>query len=164
VQSILTAFRSVMGLNTNMHKSQLFMIQTQDMQTDHLATIFQGTIGQLPANYLGLPLHIGRTRRADEQALIDKIGACLPGSKGRLLTRAGRLALINAVLTSMSVYHMTFFPLTKWAIKRIDRIRRNFLWKGSDDPRRGNCPVNWARVCRAKQLGAWASRKWLIST
>jgi hypothetical protein len=85
--------------------------------------------------------------------LIDKIGARLPGWKGRLLTRAGRLTLVNSVLTSIPVYHMTSFPLSKWAIKRIDRIRRNFLWKGHDDPRRGHCPVNWSRVCRSKRLG-----------
>jgi hypothetical protein len=28
---------------------------------------------------------------------------------------------------------MTAFTLSKWAIKRIDRIRRNFLWKGSEE-------------------------------
>jgi len=102
---------------------------------------------------LGLPLHIGRSRRVDEQALIDKIGARLPGWKGRLLTRAGRLTLINSVLTSIPVYHMTVFPLSKWAIKRIDRIRRNFLWKGASDTRHGSCLVNWRRVNRAKKLG-----------
>ena len=46
-----------------------------------------------PCRYLGLPLHLGRTTRADEQVLIDKIGAQLPGWKGRLLSKAGRLTL-----------------------------------------------------------------------
>jgi hypothetical protein len=100
-----------------------------------------------------LPLHIERTRRVVEQAMNDKICARLPGWQGRLLNRVGWLTLSNSVLTSIPVYHMTSFPLSKWAIKRIDRIWRNFLWKGCDDPRKGNCPVSWARACRAKHLG-----------
>jgi mannosylglycoprotein endo-beta-mannosidase len=129
------------------------MIQPQAVDTVQLSANFGGQLGTFPTKYLGLPLHLGRTRRADEQVLVNKVGARLPGWKGRLLTRAGRLALVNSVLTAVPVYHMTSFPLSKWAIKRIDRIRRDFLWKGKDDPRRGNCPVNWVRACRAKKLG-----------
>jgi hypothetical protein len=153
VQLILAAFGEATGLQTNMNKSAMYMIQTQQVDMEQLTPLFRGTVDQLLTKYLGLPLYIGKTRRINEQLLIDKIGARLPGWKGRLLTRAGRLTLVNSVLTSIPVYHMTSFPLSKWAIKRIDRIRRNFLWKGHDDPRRGHCPVNWSRVCRSKRLG-----------
>jgi mannosylglycoprotein endo-beta-mannosidase len=153
VQSILAAFGDASGLHTNMRKSALFMIQAQEVDTTQITECFRGIVGMFPTKYLGLPLHIGRTRRADEQVLVDKIGARLPGWKGRLLTRAGQLALVNSVLSSMLVYYMTSFPLSKWAIKRIDRIRRNFLWKGKDDQRRGHFPVNWIRASRPKHLG-----------
>jgi hypothetical protein len=153
VQLILAGFGAAIGLHTNIQKSAMYTIQTHHMDIAQLTTQFRGTVAQLPAKYLGLPLQIGKTRRADEQVLIDKIGAHLPGWKERLLTRAGRLALVNSVLTSVPVYHMTSFPLSKWAITRIDRIRRKFLWTRRDDPRRGHCPVSWTRVCRAKHLG-----------
>jgi hypothetical protein len=54
--------------------------------------------------------------------------------------------LVNSVLSSVLVYHMTVFSLSKWAIKRIDKIRRNFMWNGSEDTRRGHCLINWCRV------------------
>lgn len=53
---------------------------------------------------------------------------------------------------------MTAFTLSKWAIKKIDRIRRNFLWKGAEDARSGHYLVNWRSVTRQKplaSLGIW---------
>jgi hypothetical protein len=49
---------------------------------------------------------------------------------------------VNSVLSSTVIYHMTTFQLSKWAIKRIDMIRRNFLWIGLEDARGGHCMVN----------------------
>jgi mannosylglycoprotein endo-beta-mannosidase len=158
VQHLLNVFGNATGLYTNMQKSAMFMIQTQELDRAQVTTQFGGMMGQFPAKYLGLSLHIGKTRRLDEQALIDKIGARLPGWKGRLLTRVGCLALVNSVLNSIPVYYMTSFPLSKWVIKRIDRIRRNFLWKGKDNPRTGHCPVNWIKVCKAKKLGGLGTK------
>jgi hypothetical protein len=43
--------------------------------------------------------------------------------------------------------------LSKWAIKRIDRIHINFLWLGAEAARRGHCHINWQRVQRPKALG-----------
>jgi hypothetical protein len=140
-------------LRTNLQKSQIFPIQCTDEEVEPLFGPFQAEKGQFPCQYLGLPLHIGRTRRADEQVLIDKIGARLPGWKGRLLTRAGRLTLINSVLSAVPVYHKTSFSLSKWAIRRIDKTRRNFLGAGSEEARAGKCWVNWRRACRPKRLG-----------
>lgn len=153
VQHILQAFGEATGLKTNMQKSAMYMIRCSEMDMTAMMEQFRGIVEQFPCKYLGLPLHIGKTRRVDEQALIDKVGARLPGWKGRLLTRAGRLTLVNSVLSYITVYHMTSFPLSKWAIKRIDRLRRNFLWKGSEQARGGHCLVNWPRVCRTKRLG-----------
>ena len=71
------------------------------------------------------------------QPLIEKVAARLPGWKGRLLNKAGRLRLVNAVLTSIPVHFLSVFALKKWALKRIDRVRRSFLWKGAVDANGG---------------------------
>ncbi|CAN6348850.1 unnamed protein product [Urochloa humidicola] len=39
--------------------------------------------------------------------------------------------------TSQPIYHLTVFPIQKWLIKQIDRLRRSFLWKG-DEPEKGS--------------------------
>lgn len=63
----------------------------------------QAKQGQLACTYLGLPLRTGRLHRSDEQAIVDRVAAKLPGWKGRLLNKA--------VLSSSSIptYYMTIF-------------------------------------------------------
>jgi hypothetical protein len=107
--------------------SQIFLIRCEDLDIPSILGQFHVQLGQLPCKYLGLPLRIGKIRREDEQVLIDKVAGKLPRWKGRLLNKAGRLTLVNSVLSSILTYHMTVFPLSKWVVKRIDRIRRNFL-------------------------------------
>jgi hypothetical protein len=58
---------------------------------------------------LGLTLQIGKVRKEDEQLLIDKVVGKLPKWKGKLLNKMGRLTLVNSVLSSVLVYHMTVF-------------------------------------------------------
>jgi hypothetical protein len=48
---------------------------------------------------------------------------------------------------------MTVFRLSKWASKKIDRIRRLFLWHGADNTRPGHGLVHRKRVTRLKKLG-----------
>jgi len=69
------------------------------------------------------------------------------------MNKAGRLRLVNVVLTSIPTYYLTVFKLQKWAIKKIDKLRRSFLWKGSTDANGGHCLVKWSKVMRPKNFG-----------
>ncbi|WVZ83433.1 hypothetical protein U9M48_030579, partial [Paspalum notatum var. saurae] len=50
-------------------------------------------------------------------------------------------------------YFLTIFPLKKWVIKKIDKIRSSFLWRGSDNAHGGHCLVKWTKAARPKILG-----------
>ena len=70
--------------------------------------------------------------------MIDKIAARLLAWKGKLLNRAGRLTLVRSVLTAVPIYFLTVFALRKWALKKIDRLRRGFLWRGEQNRQMGD--------------------------
>jgi len=53
----------------------------------------------------------------------------------------------------MPTYHLTVFPLAAWTKKKIDKIRRSFLWKGDENANGSHCLVNWQTVTRPKDMG-----------
>jgi hypothetical protein len=153
LKHILLHFGMATGLCTNIQKTEMILIQCEALDVKGMLGQFQARITDLPCKYLGLSLFLGRTKQEDEQILVDKVTAKLPSWKGRLLNKVGRLTLVNSVLTSTIIYYMIVFPLSKWAIKRIERIGRNFLWNGAEEARSGHCLVNWKWVQHCKNLG-----------
>jgi hypothetical protein len=152
-KATLQVFGEVSGLVVNLTKSQAIPIRCDDID---IATILQPVglqVATLPCTYLGMPLSLRRLRKIDIQPLIDKIAARLGHWKGRLMSRAGRLTLLRAVLSALPVFIMTAHSLSAWAIEQIDKLRRAWLWAARDTCTPGQCRVAWKLVCRPRDLG-----------
>jgi hypothetical protein len=107
-------------------------------------------LAQFPVKYLGIPLSI---RRLTADRIADK----LPTWRASMMPRAGRLALIRAVLAAIPLHQLMVLGLDKKTLKQVNKILRGFLWAGRADANGGHCHVNWARVCRPQRLGGWGS-------
>jgi hypothetical protein len=152
---ILEAFGKCSGLVTNLQKTEIYPICCNDQDLNAALMGFQGKVGQFPCKYLGLPLHTRRLKRVDVQPLIDKITNKLPGWQGKHFSLAGRKILVKTVLSSQVSFHLTVLPLQKWMQKKIDRIRRSFLWRGEEPDKvsGGHCLANWQSVTKPKEKG-----------
>ena len=153
VKAILELFARVSGLKTNIDKCHFSPIQCNLEDTITLLRHFPGRIDPFPTKYLGIPLSLKKLQKKDLQPLIDKVNDRLPSWKSRLLNKAGRAVLVKSVLTAIPTHTAMVVDLSPWAIKHIDKRRRVFLWKGSEEARGGHCMLAWPKVCRPPDLG-----------
>lgn len=106
-----------------------------------------------PIQYLGMPLTLKRPTKQLFLPLIEKVERRLAGWQSKLLSRGGRLVLVQSVLSTIPIYFMICFKLPKWVLNRIDKGRRLFLWGRSSRLGRGISLCNWGTVCLPKKWG-----------
>lgn len=51
---------------------------------------------------------------------------------------------------------MSVFHAPDNVIQRIDTLRRNFLWQGTEDKKKFHL-INWKEVLKSRKAGGWGS-------
>lgn len=71
----------------------------------------------------------------------------------KLLSYAGRLILVNSVLSSLPTFYLCTLKLPVGVIQQIDCYRKHYLWDKGDINRKGGCLVAWKDARRSKEQG-----------
>jgi len=64
-------------------------------------------------------MHIRKLNNKDWQIIEDRIENRLSGWKGKMVSIGGRLVLINSVLSSLPMFMMSFFKLSRAVVKKL---------------------------------------------
>jgi hypothetical protein len=147
IARLLSIFGDASGLRTNLAKCSITTIYGVEELIAQVQEVLLCPVIPFPIIYLGVPLSMGPIPRSFIRPLVDKVARKLPTWKGPLMPKSGRLVLTKAVLSTIPTYMLMADQLPAWAIEDIDRIRRKFLWAGSDSSVRGKCLVAWPTVC-----------------
>lgn len=153
VRAALSIFGLASGLFSNLDKSVATPIHCTTDDMARVLEILTCKVQEFPCKYLGIPLSVFKLKRSEEQPLIDRVTAKIPGWKGNLLNVAGRSALVKATLSAIPIHTSIALCLSPWAVEYIDKLRRGFLWTGSTTAAGGKCRVAWPLVCRPTDLG-----------
>jgi len=122
-------------------------------ETVTLVCFFPAKLSPLPITYLGIPLAVGHLKKSTLQPLVDKVAGCLPAWKAKFLSKAGRCVLVKTTLSAIPMHTALAITISPWVIQCIDKLRRAFLWAGTDTVSGGKCSVAWPKVCRPPDLG-----------
>ncbi|PKA59033.1 Putative ribonuclease H protein [Apostasia shenzhenica] len=107
---------------------------------------------QAEGKYLGIPLISRRPVKADFQHIIDSVRDRISSWGTRYLSLAGRVTLINSMLTSIPIFSLshTFMPGNVMA--EIEKLIRRFLWSGNLTSNAAHF-VAWEQVTKPKSAG-----------
>ncbi|XP_050222916.1 uncharacterized protein LOC126673008 [Mercurialis annua] len=108
--------------------------------------------GNLPFEYLGVPLFIGMPKKIWLKPIADRICNKFSKWKGKSLSMAGRLLLIKSVVTSSLLHSFAVYRWPHSLISYIQKCMRNFLWSGSILNRKP-VQVPWKNCCLSVKEG-----------
>ncbi|WMV51176.1 hypothetical protein MTR67_044561 [Solanum verrucosum] len=111
----------------------------------------------MPTVYLGMPL--GNEHKSIQiwDGIVEKTERRLARWKAQYLSMGGRHTLINSVLDSLPTYVMSLFPLPPKVLKKLDKLRRDFLWHGCKEIKGYNL-VKWEITLKSKDKGGMGIR------
>ena len=102
--------------------------------------------------YLGFPVDEKRIGNKGWTKTEEKIGGKCQTWQGKLLDSGSRVTLIQAALTGVPYYLMSFYTLPVGVRKKMDFYRDRFLWQEDDNKKKYHL-VKWEDVCRPKEVG-----------
>jgi hypothetical protein len=149
---LLCAFEKLSGLKINFHKSEIFCFgQATDSETQYVQ-LFGCRHGSFPFRYLGIPMHVRKLRNVEWKTVEERIEKKLSSWKGKYLSFGGRLVLINSVLTSLTMFMLSFFEVPKGVLQKIEYYRSRFFWQ-SDNQKKKYRLIKWNIICQPKDQG-----------
>ncbi|KAL4388066.1 hypothetical protein GQ457_09G011730 [Hibiscus cannabinus] len=131
IKRVLLIFESFSGLKLNMKKTKLFGINVEDSRIQAWADSIKCSWGNLPTEYLGLPLGCTKNSAGFWDPILKKFHSRLAGWKSKLLSLGGRIALVNSVLSNLPVYYMSLFLMPKAVSNRLNKMIAFFIWSSS---------------------------------
>lgn len=122
LKCILRNFELAAGLKVNFHKSGLIGLKFNQRTVDHVTDILNCIVGPLPFKFLGILVGANPRRSASWYPLNNTIQNRLQGWRNRFLSFSGRVILINVVLSSLSIYYISFYRAPKQVANKIIKI------------------------------------------
>lgn len=153
IRGILDFFGNASGLRTNLQKCSIAPIACSDQQVERIRGIFPAQVVGFPIQYLGMPLSVRSLRKNQFQPLIDKVASKIPNWKAQLMNKAGRMTVVQSVLTATCTYNLISLDIPAWVFQEIDKLQKGFLWAGKPTANGGQCLVTWPIACRPKTVG-----------
>ena len=152
MKMLLCAFEQLSGLKINFHKSEIFCFgQAKEMEQQY-SQLFGCQSGKYPFRYLDISMHFRKLSNADWRIIEEKFEKKQSSWKGKHMSVGGRLVLINSVLTSLTMFMLSFFEVPKGVLEKLDYFRSRFFWQ-SDEHKKKYRLVKWSILCQPKEIG-----------
>lgn len=114
------------GQQVNFHKSQV--VVSSQLNGHKVASLLGMRLTALPIKYLGASLHHGVSCSMYCTSLLNHFDACLAGWANKLLSAAGRLTLIQSVLSAIPLHLFVVSRLPKSVVSELECKLAGLFW------------------------------------
>ena len=158
LKQILSQYENASGQSINAAKSSITFSRRApaDLRQrikDELNMQKEGGVGK----YLGLPEHFGRRKRDLFTSIVDKIRQKRNSWSNRFLSAAGKMTMLQSVLSPIPSHAMTCFKLPVSLCKRIQSEVTSFWW-GDNTGKRKIAWTSWEKMSKPKEIGGLGFR------
>ena len=128
----LDYYRDSSGSEINIHKSKIYGWNCSPREMLELSRILEmgGVTIWDTFTYLGIPIFKYSPRVVHWLPLLDKLKNKIHAWGANWLNKAGKVILMNSVLTSLPIYQCLVLLAPKTIKNKIDQILCRFLWEG----------------------------------
>ena len=151
----LEYFRNNSGSEINFHKSKVYGWNCSPREMLELSRILEmeGITIWDTFTYLGIPIFKAASRVVHWLPLLDKLKNKIHAWGATWLNKAGKVILMNSVLTSLPIYQCSVLLAPKTITNRINELLCRFLWEGGRNCEKKIHLVSWDKVTRPKMEG-----------
>jgi len=135
----------------------LFSKNTTDSDRRAVREILNVTRETENEKYLGLPVHIGRSKTEAFSYLKDQVWKRIQGWKEIFLSWAGKEVLIKAVAQAIPTFDMGCFDLTKELCDQISAMVCRYWWNQQEGQHKIHW-LSWENLMKPKREGGLGFR------
>ncbi|XP_074300962.1 uncharacterized protein LOC141632303 [Silene latifolia] len=162
VATCLDSFASISGLYANPAKTNIYYGGVDDEVKRQINALTGYIEDAFPFRYLGITLNPGRLTSSMFNMMVDKIQGSIHHWSGNLLSYAGKLQLINAVVFGLENFWCSVLLLPSHIIKLVNKLCKDYFW-GTCGQQRRMVFKSWSSICKpcieggynVKELLSW---------
>ena len=123
IQDILSFYEQASGQKLNREKTTIFFSKAVNEDTKaQISDFLQVPEVKEYEKYLGLPVVVGRNRKASLNFIKERVWSKLQGWKEKLLSQVGREILLKAGVQAIPTFAMGCFKLPKGLCQEIEAL------------------------------------------
>lgn len=153
IKSVLDKYSLPSGQKINAEKSKIYTFNIKSCLQKKIVNHLGFQTIELPCKYLGILFFIGENSISYWDKIIHSIQMRIASWKGRWLSLSGHILLIKSVLSAIPNYYMVVLKGPKLVILLIEKLIRDFLWKGNIDNKKKISLISLENLCEDKLKG-----------
>ena len=153
IQELLGKYEWASGQKINSDKTALFFSNNASFATKEEVKNLLG-VPEIKEyeRYLGLPVVVGRRKKASLNYIKDRVWGKLQGWKEKILSQASKEVLLKVVVQVIPTFGMSCFRLPIGLCQDIEMLIRKFWWEQRGDSRKIHW-TKWEVLCEPKSEG-----------